>query len=103
MPLTNTEHFERLNRWTKDPEYLASHTGPGRYDFGALVGQKWEIEEKTYWYFLEVLPPVGMKGGGFYMSEFLTGDITSYYSKVGNKYFHEYRRAPARVQWEAMA
>lgn len=96
--LTRKEHFERLNAWSKDPAWRE-----GRYDFGALVGQKWEIDKGTYWEFLEVLPPLGYTGSAFYLSEFLTEDITSYYSKVGGRYFQEYRRAPARVQQEAEA
>lgn len=103
MKLSRHEHFERLNAYTKDPAYLASQTGPRDYDFGAMVGQKWEIEEETYWEFLEVLPPLGFTGSAFYMSEFLTENITSYYSKVGGRYFHEYRRVPAKVEREAMA
>lgn len=96
--LSNAEHFARLNAYSKDPAYLA-----GKFDFGALVGQKWEIEKATYWYFLEVLPPLGWRGGAFYMSEFLTDNITSRYSRVGESYFHEYVRAPLAIEQEACA
>lgn len=99
MILTREQHFERLNAWRND----RADPGAYKFDFNSLVGQKWEIEEATYWYFLEVLPPLGMRGGSFYMSEFLTDDITSRYSKVGKHYFHEYVRAPLAVQLEQEA
>lgn len=104
MKLTRHEFFEHLNAYSKTPEYKAHLAGNGpRPDFGKLVGQRVEISEEEYWYFLEVLPPVGFTGSSFYMSEFLTENITSYFSKVGDRYFHEYRRAPARIEREAMA
>lgn len=104
MILSRHEFFEHLNAYNKTPEYQAYLAGTGpRPDFGRLVGQRVEISEAEYWYFLEVLPPVGFTGSSFYMSEFLTDDITSFFQKVGNRYFHEYRHAPARIQREAQA
>lgn len=102
--LTRQEFFEHLNAYNKTPEYQAYVAGTGpRPDFGKLVGQRVEITEAEYWYFLEVLPPVGFTGRSFYMSEFLTEDITSYFEQKGSRYFHEYRRAPLAVQREAQA
>lgn len=96
--LNRHEHFARLNEWNKSEEWKA-----GRYDFNSLMNQKWEIPESVYWEFLEVLPPVGYKNGAFYMSEMLTGDITSKYSQEGNKYFHEYAKLPVKLYAEVYA
>lgn len=100
--LTRAEHFERLNAYSKDPAYAAR-----TFDFDALVGQRWEIDEETYWYFLEVLPPLAWAGGSFYMSEALTdtakGTITSRYEKRGARYFHEYAYLSAAGRREACA
>lgn len=96
--LNRDEHFARLNEWNKSEEWKQD-----RYDFNALVGQKWEIPEYVYWEFLEVLPPVGIKNGAFYMSEMLTGNLTSRYSQEGDKYFHEYARLPGKLWADLVA
>ena len=90
-PVSREEHFLRLNAWRDTPEWKA-----GAYDFNQLVGQRWEVTREIYWEFLEVLPPVGMSGGSFYMSEALTGNIRSKYIEEGDRYFHEWTRFPSR-------
>jgi hypothetical protein len=78
MPVTNDEHYERLNVYPNTP----------------TIGDKWEIDEETWWYFFEILPPYGYRGipGGeeFYMSEFYTGNITTKYSRIGDRYYCEW-------------
>lgn len=46
-------------------------------------GDWWEIEEAEYWSFLECLPPLAMTGGSFSMSEFIDGDMTNAFHKIG--------------------
>lgn len=100
--LNRDEHFARLNAYSSDPAWQAR-----KYDFDALVGQKWEIDRDLYWHFLEVLPPLRWIGGAFLMREFLTdtkrGTITSRYSKVGERYFHEYVYVDQAAHREAYA
>ncbi len=96
--LNRDEHFTRLNEWNKSQEWKDGH-----YNFNALIGQKWEIPESVYWEFLEVLPPVGYRNGAFYMSEMLSGDITSRYSQIGDKYFHEYANLPVKLHAQMYA
>ena len=50
-----------------------------------------EVDSERYWYLLEVLPPCSWaRNGGsesFYMSEFLTGRITTHVVRIGERYF----------------
>ena len=54
-----------------------------------IKGLKAKITEEKYMYFLEVLPPMGWKGNTFYMREFLSGDLTFKFTKVGNQFYCE--------------
>lgn len=65
-------------------------------EFVALTEQRMttdpvEVDEERYWYLLEVLPPCGwVRNNGsesFYMSEFLTGRITTHVVRIGDRYF----------------
>lgn len=94
VPVTREEHFERLNAWKETEEWKNS-----RFDFETLVGQRWEITRELYDYFLEILPPVRWRSVGtgeesFFMSEALSGDIRSKYSRENGRYFHEWSRIP---------
>ncbi len=68
--LTRDEHFEKINA------YPRPH-----------VGEEWEIDKETYWYFWEVLFPLAMANGCFWMSEFSYGTVTGRYRKQGDRYF----------------
>ena len=57
--------------------------------YSDIEGFKSPLTKKEYWYFLEVLPPLRFDGVNFYMSEFLTGDLTFYIFKENGKYFLE--------------
>ncbi len=50
-----------------------------------------EITEGDWWYFLEVLPPCRWKNHGssesFFMSEFVTYDITTHLVRIAGRYF----------------
>lgn len=93
-------HFERLNGYRNSQEYADYATRIGaeapQGDLPSLIGNRWEIDEETYMEFLEMLPPLGWKGGTFYMSEFSFDDITAKYSKDGDRYFCEFARYPEK-------
>lgn len=50
-----------------------------------------EITQEQYWYALEVLPPENWKqipnGDYFQMSEYWSGDITTYYAQLNGRYY----------------
>jgi len=82
-------------------------------DYQNIEGLKAEITEKDFDYFLEVLPPMKWKSGKdeghFYLSEFLTGNLTTKFSyKVINgkkRYFAEVVNFPketgiTKENWE---
>lgn len=54
-----------------------------------IEGLKALIDEKTYWHFLECLPPLRFDGNVFYLMEFLSGDLTLKFWKEDEKYFCE--------------
>jgi hypothetical protein len=60
-----------------------------KYPAADMAGAWWEIDQNTFNYFLEVLPPYYVRFG-FISSEFLTGSITSYYINLGEKYYCAY-------------
>jgi len=57
--------------------------------YNNIEGLKALIDEKTYWHFLECLPPLRFDGNVFYMSEFLTGNLTLRFWKEDKCYFCE--------------
>jgi hypothetical protein len=93
-------HFQRLNSYRNSAEYaqhaneIGADIPPG--ELPSLIGNRWEIDEQTYREFLNVLPPLGWRNGTFYLSEFTFGDITTKYTKDGDKYFCEFARFPER-------
>ena len=54
-----------------------------------IEGLKALIDKKTYWHFLECLPPLRFDGNVFYMCEFLSGDLTLKFWKEDKSYFCE--------------
>jgi len=83
--VSRDRHFELLN---EKPEGI----GLGETDrlMKFLAGRWWEIEEDTWWYFLEVLPPIQFTTTWFAMCEFTTGSVTGGYFKVRKRYFHAF-------------
>lgn len=73
-----TLHFKNLNRYQTDG-----------YEAHLMVGKFWEVDEKLYWEFLELLPPEYC-AGGFRMIEKLTGSIAATYFKIGDRYWCAY-------------
>ena len=95
-----TEHFRRLNAYRHPSEYAAyakeigATPPPG--NLPSLIGDRWEIDRAIYEEFLEMLPPLGWKGGTFFMREFSFGDITAKFTKDGDRYFCEFAHFPER-------
>jgi len=57
-------------------------------DYDNVVGLKAEVTEEDYWYFLEVLPPIYSRKGGFLLMETLSHDekgAINYWFKDKNK------------------
>ncbi len=59
------------------------------YDPSKIIGLKAEVTKKEYWHFLECLPPLDFDGQNFYLQEFITGNLTFYFTIEENKYFCE--------------
>lgn len=94
---TYVAHIRQLNAYTTDPEYLTLKRYEDRAAFfEKQIGRRWEIDEAIYNEFLEMLPPMGWRGDSFYMSEFTFGDITSKFSREGDRYFCEVATFPPR-------
>lgn len=55
-----------------------------------LLTEIWQIPESMYEEMFEVLPPLAMGSDWFVMCEFLRGSITSFYVRMGGKYYHSY-------------
>lgn len=95
-------HAEHLRSYSRSAEFAAYARAAGfpvpEGDLPSLFGHRWEIDRETYWEFLEVLPPLGQKGGTFYLSEFIFDNITTKYTCEGGRYFCEFARWPEREQ-----
>ena len=93
-------HFARLNAYVPSKEYAeyAKEIGTDvpQGEPPSLIGDRWEIDEDIYHEFLEMLPPMGWRGGTFYISEFSFGDITAKFTHEGGKYFCEFAHFPER-------
>lgn len=70
--------FELLNRFQRDSRYLK---------LGFRAGQWFEVSEDIYWYFLEVLPPLHMSGGGFVMSECTMADLYESFFEINGRFY----------------
>ena len=62
-----------------------------RYQNG-LCGRWKEVTEEEFHEQLNVLPPIGWNGSGFWMSEFAYGDVTAYYQRFGGRYYTSLQR-----------
>ncbi len=70
---------------------------PNRFDgdqTGVYAGEWFEIEEHSYTYMLDILPPLWMRGPIFAMREFMTGSVTSVFYAIlidgAVRHFHAY-------------
>lgn len=102
--MSREQHFKRLNHYRHSREYAEfaltiGTLAPGVDPAGlpSLIGARWQIDDRIYHEFLEMLPPLGWSGGGtFYMREFTFANITTKYTREGDRYFCEFARYPAR-------
>lgn len=86
------------------------HRGrPNRFDgdqSGIYAGEWFEIDETSYTYMLDILPPLWMHGPIFAMREFMAGSVTSifYASRIDGvlRHFHAYCDLSDRNSVEAM-
>lgn len=92
-------HYERLNHYRELPGYAESRESYEAMQefFAQIVGTRWEIDEEIYDDFLNMLPPLGWRGGVFYMREFTFDDITTKFTKEGSRYYCEFARFPGRA------
>jgi hypothetical protein len=62
-------HFERLNSYRNSKEFADYYRSIGNQvpegELPSLIGDRWEIDEETYWEFLEVLPPLAYLANRF--------------------------------------
>ena len=79
-----SEEF-RYQPATRNSHYTALNCLP------VVAGTKWTVSEEVYDEFLETLPPIYLKKGGFAMSEACTGNVRSCYHATGGQIWHEYR------------
>ncbi|MDH1270964.1 DUF1419 domain-containing protein [Rhizobium pusense] len=70
---------------------------PDRFDgdqSATYAGEWFEIDENSYTYMLDILPPLWMRGPIFAMREFMTGSVTSVFYAIriddAVRYFHTY-------------
>ncbi len=58
------------------------------------AGEWFEIDETSYTYMLDILPPLWMRGPVFAMREFMSGSVTSVFFAIrideAVRYFHSY-------------
>ncbi len=70
--------FEGVADQSKCLELLNRHRCPPWNKLDSLwAGEWWEIDFESFYYFLDVLPPLQMPPGGFIMCEFTSGHVTS--------------------------
>ena len=83
-----TDMFRMFDRHAKRPDHF------GGDQSGIYAGEWFEIDETSYTYMLDILPPLWMRGPIFAMREFMTGSVTSvfYAIWIDNAvcYFHAY-------------
>ncbi len=71
-------HYALINRYN----HSSPHAG-----LGFAAGQFWRICEEEFWYFLEILPPLGHTGRSFALSEFTRGNLTESYHQIGDRFY----------------
>ena len=92
-------HFKRLNSYRNSAEYaesIGADVPPG--DQQSLIGDRWEIDRAIYEEFRDMLPPLGQKGGSFFMREFSFDDVTTKFTREGDKFYCEFTRLPVAIR-----
>ncbi len=83
-----SDMFRMFDRHKKRPDRMNSgHSA-------VYAGEWFEIDETSYTYMLDILPPLWMRGPIFAMREFMTGSVTSVFYAIrideAVRYFHAY-------------
>ncbi|MBT9372666.1 DUF1419 domain-containing protein [Rhizobium sp. CSW-27] len=82
------EMFRMFDRHAKRPDRFDGHQS------ATYAGEWFEIDETSYTYMLDILPPLWMRGPIFAMREFMTGSVTSVFYAIriddAVRYFHTY-------------
>ena len=83
-----SDMFRMFDRHAKRPDRFES-------DQSTIYAGEWfEIDEVSYTYMLDILPPLWMRGPIFAMREFMTGTVTSVFYALrideAARYFHTY-------------
>ncbi|MBB1251620.1 DUF1419 domain-containing protein [Rhizobium sp. G21] len=80
--------FRMFDRHAKRPDRF------GGDQSATYAGEWFEIDETSYSYMLDILPPLWMRGPIFAMREFMTGSVTSVFYAIriddAVRYFHTY-------------
>lgn len=80
--------FRMFDRHAQRPDRFAGDQS------GVHAGEWFEIDETSYSYMLDILPPLWMRGPIFAMREFMTGFVTSVFYAIrvddAVRYFHTY-------------
>lgn len=80
--------FRMFDRHAKRPDHFDADQSAN------YAGEWFEIDEISYTYMLEILPPLWMRGPIFAMREFMTGSVTSVFYAIriddAVRYFHTY-------------
>ncbi|TPP06046.1 DUF1419 domain-containing protein [Rhizobium glycinendophyticum] len=80
--------FRMFDRHAKRPHRF------GGDQSDTYAGEWFEIDETSYSYMLDILPPLWMRGPIFAMREFMTGSVTSVFYAIriddAVRYFHTY-------------
>jgi len=83
-----SDMFRMFDRHAKRPERFNGDQS------GVYAGEWFEIDETSYAYMFDILPPLWMRGPIFALREFMTGSVTSvfYAMRIDDavRYFHTY-------------
>ncbi|HEX7741246.1 MAG TPA: DUF1419 domain-containing protein [Sphingobium sp.] len=83
-----SDMFRMFDRHAKRPDRFESDQSAN------YAGEWFEIDEVSYTYMLDILPPLWMRGPIFAMREFMTGTVTSVFYALqideAARYFHTY-------------
>ncbi len=83
-----SDMFRMFDRHAKRPDRFKDDQS------GVYAGEWFELDEPSYAYMLDILPPLWMRGPIFAMREFMTGSVTSVFYALrideAVRYFHTY-------------
>lgn len=84
--IVNAAHFDGYAKTSFAEGGACPYTGKTAEQFAAEGYDVLNDEQ------LNVLPPIGWNGSGFWMSEYTYGDVTAYYQRFGGRYYTSLQR-----------